>query len=305
MIVVATGGRNRFHLVRQSLQDLSRSLYTQILWLPCIWPSGGTNQTAVFQRLSIRLPTGCLSRFLAIAMHCANVFWSPGYNAYNHFPCTNHPPTTIDSRHSMASRSPTAVSTSSIWRPWFPFFVSSPLDMQPPLLFRHLATIMPRGRTSTPIELKHTSIHCIYSTIWLLSPAIHQYLAPIYRNFIPYTSCLRHYTPYTSVHRSPCITSPSTSQRPHPISFFIPLASTSSMSSYSDCMYQVCNRRTGSPVFHSIHSPYICRLQAARLVPRIGIRPASLQYGRAHRCDNATMTINWLVKKNWTRELDH
>lgn len=34
-----------------------------------------------------------------------------------------------------------------------------------PLLFRHLATIMPRGRTSTPIELKHTSIHCIYSTI--------------------------------------------------------------------------------------------------------------------------------------------
>lgn len=71
MIVVATGGRNRFHLVRQSLQDLSRSLYTQILWLPCIWPSGGTNQTAVFQRLSIRLPIGCLSRFLAIAMHCA------------------------------------------------------------------------------------------------------------------------------------------------------------------------------------------------------------------------------------------
>lgn len=62
MIVVATGGRNRFPLVRQSLQDLSRLLYTQILWLPCILPSGGTNQTAVFQRLFIRFPTGCLSR---------------------------------------------------------------------------------------------------------------------------------------------------------------------------------------------------------------------------------------------------
>lgn len=66
MIVVATGGRNRFHLVRQSLQDLPRLLYTQILWLPCIWPSDGTNQTAVFQRLSIRLPTGCLSRSLRL-----------------------------------------------------------------------------------------------------------------------------------------------------------------------------------------------------------------------------------------------
>lgn len=226
MIVVATGGRNRFHLVRQSLQDLSRLLYTQILWLPCILPSGGTNQTAVFQRLFIRFPTGCLSRPCDCYLLCKRLLITR-LQCLQSSPLHDHHPTTIDSRHSMASRSSTAVSTSSIWRPWFPFFVSSPSDMQPPLLFRHLATIMPRGHTSTPIELKLTFIHRISSAIWLLSPPIHPCLAPIYRNFIPYTSCLRHYTPYTSVHRSPCITCPSTSQRPLPISFFIPLASTS------------------------------------------------------------------------------
>lgn len=164
--------------------------------------------------------------------------------------------------------------------PWSYFSSHRHRTCNLPLPFRHLATIMPRGRTSTPIELKYTPIHHEILGYLIAITPIHPYLAPRYRIVTLY-HILHSFV--TILHTCLSIAAsvlPATLLHNHcsPFSFPIPLASTLSISLYSDCMYQICNRRTGSPVFHSIHPPYICRLQAARLVPvqRIGIRPASL-----------------------------
>lgn len=223
-MIIAAGGRNRFHLVLQSLQDRSRSLYTQILWLPCIWPSGGPNQTVVFQRLSIRLPTGCLSRFLAIAMHYANIFLSPGYNAYNllHELSFHH--------HRLPTLNGIAVTHSGVYTLKSAFLGS---------IFRLIAighaTSGPTISSSCynyalrPHQYTHRIRFHIYTphilgNLIAITPNT-PILAPINSHSIVtlyHKYCMPSYARSIQVfHRSPCSTSLSTLQPPLPISFSI------------------------------------------------------------------------------------